>query len=166
MYIEVPDSIFLNRWWEVAVRAVFFLLGVSYSSVFGSALINTAYLAPPLLLIACAIMFGRTVAMHKKKAYEKKKAISEIMELELRQQHEAYIKNGLQEKERLVKELAEAKKALRQLMAARAVETPAAAASPVPSAAMSVDVPVPENRPEAKGSIPTRRKYIQHTEFK
>ena len=116
MYIEVPESLFLNRWWEVAMRVVIFLLGMSYSAIFGQIFNQDTYLALPLLTIAVGIMLGRHVAMSRWKEYEKKKAIAEIMEFEMQHQRQERMRIEMEAKRPLELELEKIKRELRQAM--------------------------------------------------
>lgn len=80
--VDVPDSIFLSRWWEMVMRVIFFMLGMAYSSYYEQTFENE-YVALPLLLVAGAIILGRHAAVRRKKEIDDQKAIAEIVALEL-----------------------------------------------------------------------------------
>lgn len=90
--VDVPDKIFLSRGWEWLMRAVFFMLGVTYSNLFGHTLDKDTYIGVPLLLVAFAIMLGRHAAMRRQKKFEEEKAIAEIVAMERASQLAAAVK--------------------------------------------------------------------------
>lgn len=92
--IEVPDSIFLSRWWEVLVRILCFLLGMTYNSLFDQVLSRDTYIGVPLIVIVLAIIMGRHIALKRKDELEKQRAIAEIVELERASRQPAFGKKG------------------------------------------------------------------------